>query len=107
MVDCFGGSCGICGYDKANEALEFHHVDPDGKDFAPAAKNKSWKKIKDELEKCVMLCSNCHREIHAGVTEIPADIQRFVDPEDQPVTLVDQCPVCGKYKKSDYGRMHH
>lgn len=64
-----GGKCENCGYNKCIGALEFHHLDPKEKDFAISYKGhcKSWEKVKEELDKCVMLCANCHREIHAGV----------------------------------------
>ena len=60
-----GGKCSKCGYDKCNDALEFHHTDPKQKD-------PNWKrmrlsklnKIKTELDKCTLLCSNCHKEAH-------------------------------------------
>ena len=67
-----GGCCQICGYSKHSGALEFHHTDPAAKDFQIAVKaNISWDKIQKELDKCVLLCANCHREVHAGVTECP------------------------------------
>lgn len=51
-------------------ALEFHHKDGE-KDFGIAAKGhtKSWERIKEELDKCVLVCSNCHKEIHGDVAE--------------------------------------
>lgn len=72
-VEYMGGSCAICGYDKYVGALEFHHIDPSEKDFAIGANGhtRKWEVIKEELDKCVMLCGNCHSEVHAGVTEIP------------------------------------
>lgn len=68
-VDHLGGSCENCGYDNYLGALEFHHKDPNEKDFAIAEKGltRSWELIKSEIEKCILLCSNCHREIHAGL----------------------------------------
>ena len=64
-VEYKGGVCEKCGYNKSLAALEFHHIDPNEKDFAIANMNhKSWSFIKKELDKCVMLCSNCHREEH-------------------------------------------
>lgn len=74
-VDYKGGKCERCGYTKCIQALEFHHLDPTQKDFGIAAsgKTRSWDKIKIELDKCVMLCSNCHREEHerirSGITQ--------------------------------------
>lgn len=61
-----GGSCSKCGYYKCNGALEFHHLDPTKKDFSVAKKGhcSSWEKVKKELDKCILVCANCHREIH-------------------------------------------
>ena len=84
LVAAFGGSCGICGYKKSVRALTFHHLDPSQKAFAISGKGipRAWKRIMDEAEKCVMLCHNCHDEVHDGVTEIPADIRKFVRPKE-------------------------
>lgn len=65
-VEYKGGKCEICGYDKCIDALEFHHKNPDEKDFGiSSGETRSWGKIKKELDKCIMLCANCHREIHS------------------------------------------
>ncbi len=73
-VEYKGGKCICCGYDKYVGALEFHHTDPNGKDFSISAKGacRSWEKIKEEIDKCVLVCSNCHKEIHAGLIDIQA-----------------------------------
>ena len=65
-----GGKCVFCGYKKCNQALEFHHLGSYEKDFGVSAKGytRSWSKVRDELDKCILVCSNCHREIHAGMT---------------------------------------
>lgn len=61
-----GGMCRICGYNKCWDALEFHHVNQDEKDFYPLrGYKKSWSKLKAELDKCILVCANCHREIHS------------------------------------------
>lgn len=64
-----GGSCNRCGYNKCLEALEFHHLEPAHKDFAISQRghSRSWERVRKELDKCVMLCANCHREIHASM----------------------------------------
>ena len=64
-----GAKCHLCGYERCHEALEFHHLDPDGKDFGISDKGytRSWDKIRKELDKCILICANCHREIHAGL----------------------------------------
>ena len=71
-IDYKGGCCEVCGYNKYNGALEFHHLDPNEKDFGLGEKGycTSWVKVKSELDKCVMLCANCHREVHAGLIKI-------------------------------------
>lgn len=67
-----GGKCLSCGYSKYLGALEFHHLNPLEKEFALSkTRSQSWSRIKPELDKCILLCSNCHKEIHAGVTDIP------------------------------------
>ena len=70
LVNTFGGCCAICGYNQCLRSLSFHHRDPSKKDF-----NRSKFRRKDiknfmflrELEKCVLLCSNCHGEVHSGL----------------------------------------
>lgn len=64
-VAYLGGRCVICGYDKCPAAFDFHHLDPDEKDFEVSSKT-TWEAVAPELRKCVLLCSNCHREVHAG-----------------------------------------
>ena len=71
-----GGKCQCCGYDKCVQALEFHHIDPTQKDFGLGAKGytRSWDKNKEELDKCIMVCANCHREIHYNIIPCPTEI---------------------------------
>lgn len=62
-----GGKCTSCGYNKNLAALEFHHIYPSTKEFALDLRvfsNLSDVKLNIELEKCVLLCANCHREVH-------------------------------------------
>ena len=66
-----GGACEHCGYDRFDGALEFHHLDPNEKDFnISRRRSKGIDKIKDELDKCILLCSNCHREEHGRISGI-------------------------------------
>jgi predicted HNH restriction endonuclease len=62
-----GGACCRCGYATCEAALVFHHKDPGSKDFSFSERGitRSWQRIKDELDKCVLLCANCHAEVHA------------------------------------------
>lgn len=64
-----GGKCEKCGYNKCVDALDFHHIDPKQKEFSISrdGKTRAWVKVKAELDKCMLVCSNCHREIHAGI----------------------------------------
>ena len=61
-----GGRCERCGYNRVIEVLEFHHRDPSQKDFGISARGytRSWERVRCELDKCVLLCANCHRELH-------------------------------------------
>ena len=63
-------SCEAC--DESREwVLDFHHKNPNEKDFQISGKSISWDKIKNELEKCILVCSNCHQEIHTNLIDIP------------------------------------
>ena len=67
-IEYGGGKCQKCGYNKCVAALEFHHVDPSQKDIEVSRIYKrSWEALKVELGKCILVCANCHREIHAGL----------------------------------------
>ena len=60
-----GGKCERCGYDKSSRALEFHHLNPSEKDFGISkVLTRSIQSLKEEVDKCILLCSNCHAEIH-------------------------------------------
>ena len=68
-----GGKCAICGYCKSQSALSFHHINPKKKDFGLSVRGltRSWEKIRLEIDKCVLLCANCHMEVHEGITQLP------------------------------------
>ena|SRR5674476_512038 len=64
-VEYLGGGCSVCGYNKCIQALEFHHRDETTKEFCISGSHSiSWVRFKAELDKCDLLCSNCHRETH-------------------------------------------
>jgi DNA-binding CsgD family transcriptional regulator len=70
-IDYKGGCCEKCGYDRCDSALEFHHLDPKEKDFGIGSYSVlSWEKVKVELDKCIMVCANCHREIHSNENKL-------------------------------------
>jgi len=65
-IEYLGGKCMLCGYSKYPEVLEFHHKDPNKKDFNVSRNGhcRSWLRVRKEIEKCILLCANCHRELH-------------------------------------------
>lgn len=64
-VDYKGGACIKCGYSKCIASLDFHHRNPDEKDINwKKLTKRSFKSIVKELDKCDLLCRNCHGEIH-------------------------------------------
>jgi hypothetical protein len=65
LVTYKGGQCEICGYNKCLSVLQFHHKDPREKDFEICTKNGCNTDIlKKEVDKCLLLCANCHLELH-------------------------------------------
>jgi len=68
LVDYAGGECQDCGYDKCNRALAFHHNDPEQKSFGIniSSMTKDYETLVEEVDKCTLLCSNCHMERHCG-----------------------------------------
>ena len=64
MLAYKGSCCSLCGYSKSKKALEFHHLDPNEKEFSLSRATSFNEKTKKELDKCILVCSNCHREIH-------------------------------------------
>lgn len=67
LVEYKGGCCSECGYNKCVDALDFHHTDPHEKELLIGSSwNRSLKILKNEADKCILLCANCHREIHSS-----------------------------------------
>jgi len=112
IVVAMGGACCICGYNKCQSALALHHLDPNEKDFsfgAIRANPKNWLALVVELRKCILLCNNCHSEIHAGMTIIPVDAPRFDESfvsykrieeivKEKETTTLTPCLICTKLK---------
>lgn len=72
-----GNACEVCGYHRCSAALDFHHRDPQSKEFGISAHGltRAWKKVEAEIAKCILLCANCHREVHSGITQLPEETQ--------------------------------
>lgn len=70
-----GGSCILCGYSRCQAALQFHHVEPAGKEFhlSHHGHSRSIARSRAEAEKCVLLCANCHAEVEGGFATLPRD----------------------------------
>ena len=72
LIEEAGGACVLCGYDRCVICLHFHHVDAATKRFPMTmSTGKSMAAYRDEARKCVLLCSNCHGEVEAGLVTSP------------------------------------
>lgn len=73
LIEEAGGKCLICGYDRCQQALQFHHLDPSKKEFdlGRIGVARSLASARTEARKCVLLCGNCHGEVEAGITSVP------------------------------------
>lgn len=67
LVEYKGGKCCLCGYDKSMRSLHFHHLDEKTKEFDVTSKGYNIDRLKKEADKCILVCANCHGEIHEGL----------------------------------------
>lgn len=74
LIETFGGGCQVCGYRRCRNGLVFHHVNPEEKRIGLSVLTcrLGLRTILAELQKCVLLCQNCHSEVHAG---LPVDLE--------------------------------
>jgi hypothetical protein len=102
-VDYKGGKCQRCGYDRCIAAFVFHHRS--GKVFRISDGNgRSWETIKAELDKCELICLNCHAELHHARSdkELPGEVERdrqlWIRAESprSPKQPIRKCIVCGR-----------
>lgn len=69
-INYLGGCCKICNESNLFK-LTFHHKDPNEKEFSFSDRiNSRWSTLKIELDKCDLLCANCHRELHYELSVI-------------------------------------
>ena len=75
-IEYLGGKCVYCGYNRCSAALDFHHLDEKSKSFGLSQRGltRSWERTRKELEKCILVCANCHREIHVGLLQPSAEM---------------------------------
>ena len=70
-IEYKGGKCQICGYGKCDRALKFHHLDPSVKKFEIGGNHcRKWEDLVLELDKCLLVCGNCHDEVHEGLVDL-------------------------------------
>ena len=108
LIKVFGGKCCLCGFNAYQEALEFHHVDPEEKEFGITTDTatRSLEKQLQELKKCILVCANCHRGIHAGYLQVPKNWKNYYNEEIANQLIEDKwnvqhnlktyCKKCGK-----------
>lgn len=107
LIKVFGSKCCICGFDDFQEALEFHHVDESTKEFGitQSSTTRALDKQLEEMKKCILVCSNCHRGIHQGYYQIPENWKELYQEEVAQQLLKERdevrthkiyyCPSCG------------
>ena len=106
LIQVLGGKCQICGFDLFPEALEFHHEDPNQKDYGLASKGACHDIETDlnEVKKCFLLCANCHRGVHNGYYGIPKEhifdkelAQQLINERNEKrITKINYCIDCGR-----------
>jgi hypothetical protein len=104
-INMLGGKCCKCGYNANYAAFDFHHLDPSKKEFDwKNLRYRSWKNIVVELKKCVLVCRNCHAELHN-----PEAVLNFENLSDNNLLNVKEieatgnCPEC---KVEVYGTVY-
>lgn len=101
LIEAFGGKCGLCGYNRSVRNLAFHHLDPSMKEGGFGQyQSLAWAKVIIEVRKCVMLCANCHGEVHDGLITDLTGCPRFDETfATDKLTPVFDCVVCGHPRK--------
>lgn len=101
LVYVMGGKCVLCGYDKCIAALDFHHINKSEKERQLSSGScYSWEEDIEEVKKCALVCSNCHREIEAFNLTVNSsfDEERYREITEQKnqEKIHNKCRKCGK-----------
>ena len=113
LIKYKGGKCEKCGYDKNIAALDFHHLNPNEKIFQLDSRhlsNTHIDKLKNEADKCILVCANCHRELHH--TKYNKENLKFLlnNVSSKNINIFSKkhktsiCPVCSKEFKYIKGK---
>ena len=109
VLEYKGNKCQNCGYNKCPNALQFHHLDPSQKDFNISESYcRKWETVKIELDKCELICANCHAEKHF----IPApndylDSMKWPEPEHGSYAKYRKGCRCSECKLANNSRMRN
>jgi hypothetical protein len=107
LVNALGGKCRVCEYSKCITALEFHHLNANEKEFGIGSyKFQNYNKLINEIKKCILLCSNCHREVHANILDI-SKLEIIFDEtklEIKKPIIETYCQICKKILKNSKGK---
>lgn len=104
-VEYKGGKCQVCGYSRSIAALDFHHRDPNQKDFGiGGAISYGWERIRAEVDKCDLLCKCCHAEEHDRIRAEKIGPQQELIAKHARVLINKTCSFCSaklKGKKAE------
>lgn len=81
ILSVMGNKCYVCGYFRSKNALELHHLIPSEKEFNISESlkiPKKWEIIENEIKKCVLLCVNCHREVHDNILTFKIENEKII-----------------------------
>lgn len=104
-----GDSCACCGYNRCDKALEIHHLIPSEKkhNFGSINSGITWQEIDPELKNCVLLCANCHREVHDEMITVSSTYNAEKSQEIYQLEKdfgLHTCEICGAKVSFGYTR---
>ena len=107
LIEYKGGKCEICKYDKLIPSVyDFHHKNPDEKDFAISGKALAFETLKKEVDKCQLLCANCHNELHWNLDQEKRAAREMFQKTNPPLFKKGQKMECAWCKKEFIRRWH-